>query len=89
MIITIAGVGMIAAGSILLSRGLAEQYDTAWGTFGAFVGGLSIISLGAVATIPGLILISAGSSREKTINLFLLKFEGSASLNGIGVTVRF
>ena len=86
-VMTILGAGLTVGGYALLVRSFyADDWETGLGqglTGGlVFYGGLIVAGVGAGHWI-------AGSSRKREIQLILVKFQGSASANGVGITVYF
>jgi len=86
-IMTVVGTAMTVGGYVLaLSSFNADDWESgvSQGLTGGmlFYGGVIVGGIGVGHWI-------VGSSRKKDIQLVLVKFEGSASINGVGITVYF
>jgi hypothetical protein len=86
-IMTVVGAGMIVGGyALALSSFNADDWESgvSQGLTGGmlFYGGVIVGGIGVGHWI-------VGSSRKKDIQIVLVKFEGSASINGVGITVYF
>jgi hypothetical protein len=86
---TIVGSGLFVGGVALFLSGYgASQNNPEGGVAQAFTGGLLMYG-GIIVGGVGIGHWIVGSSRKKDIKLALVKFQGSASINGIGFTVFF
>jgi hypothetical protein len=86
-ILTIGGACFFAGGYTLLLKSFDAE-DWANGLTKGFTGGIMLAG-GAIATGVGVPIWIVGSSRKRDIELTLVKFKGSASITGVGLTVNF
>jgi hypothetical protein len=86
---TIVGASLFVGGlALFLSGYSASETNPEGGAAQAFTGAL-LVDGGIIVGGIGIGYWIVGFSRKKDIKLALVKFEGSASINGIGLTVYF
>lgn len=89
LLLTIGGVAMTVGGVYFINKGSDMESDRFLGNFNSMMGGMGLVTLGILATIPGMVIIVNNGSREKQIKLSLTKFEGRAPVPGVTVTFTF
>lgn len=86
-ILTIGGAALVAGGVALIMTSIdADDWES--GLQRAFLGGVLMYG-GVIPVGIGVVQLIVGSSQKREIELSLVKFTGSASINGVGVTVNF
>lgn len=86
---TIVGAGLFAGSfALVLTSYATSNANPTIGFIQLLTGGL-LFPAGIIVGGIGVGHLIVGSSRKKDIKLALVKFEGSASINGIGLTVYF
>lgn len=90
-ILTFIGAGAFVTGSIIFSNGLGDLVEGSSTTENKLGGGYALIIVGMASTITGAIVWGHNKKKKDYIELELVKFnpKGSASINGIGIKVRF
>jgi hypothetical protein len=93
-VITLSGCVLDVTGIALLAT--APVTGTRTGIFGTtewnnhdWRGGWYVLLAGVGFTALGIPLWSTGAAKKRHIEVALKKFQGSASANGIGLTIRF
>ena len=90
-IVTFIGLGVTSIGAAMLisEAGKLVTDDNPSGNTAS--SGLNVAIIGGVTTWIGIPVWIAGSNRKKKIEIELVKFnpKGSASINGIGLKIRF
>ena len=86
-IMTVVGTGLFVGGyAVAMSSIAADEWES--GVSQAFTG-LILMYGGVIAGGVGVAHWIVGASRKKDIQIALVKFKGSASINGVGITVYF
>ena len=90
-ILTFAGAGASAVGVILFNSGINDALGSDSDEDVKIWGGSLFVICGFVSTVIGVPVWISGSTKKKKITLELAKFNppGVASINGIGIKVRF
>jgi len=93
-IMTGAGLGVFIIGSIIYSSGLnniasSTTYSGIDDGLNKGIAGAYIASAGGIVAGIGIPLWISGFMRKSDIEIALVKFKGSASINGIGLKIRF
>lgn len=93
-VITLSGCVLDITGIVLIATAPVIGQDWGYFRFGYYNkydwrGGWSVLLAGVGFTAAGIPLWSTGATKKRHIKAALTKFEGSASINGIGLKISF